>query len=293
MRQSAPFVSTLLVLILLWAIWRPEGTSFYEYLGWMGSAAAALFAALSARATFETIRETRRAHTAERRPELTLDPGSDYFTLSWPDTTAAGGDQAHPRYNCHWREDDKVKRRPPFLLLENFGGGAALDLSVTFLCIEEEADTPPAIPAHYKAVPYGSSNRLIYEPKNGLLTFRTPGSSFIDRPKRSASTFIPHCGPGIQRPVEIPRQVLWWLALRTFEDATGRGFLSPPIRQTLEITIRSRSAAEGERLDRYRFAVRCAVHPDAVNGTPKAIWEDSASGELTVSFELQPQPRPT
>lgn len=293
MRQSAPFVIVFGIILLLWVVAVPKEKSFFEFLGWMGSAGAAVFAAVSAQATLQTVREMRRAHVEERRPELTLDPGADYFTLSWPDTTAAAGEETHPRYNTHDRVSGETRRRTPFLLVENFGGGAALDLDIKFECIDHAEAAPPVIPSHYARVPHGSRNGLIFDPVRSHVTLRTPGSSFLDVARRSHTVFVPHCGPGVRRAVDVPRPVLWWLALRALEESVTRGFLALPPRRMLDVTITSRSAAAGARADRYRFSVRLGVHPDAVNGPPEVIWEDVESGELRVSFEFLPEPRPT
>lgn len=295
MRASAPFVMVFGLAVLLWIFAHPAGHSFFEFLGWMGSAGAAVFAAVSARATLATVQEMRMAREQEQRPQLTLEPGSDYFQMFWPNLSAKPDDQLYPRFEQHNRTPAETIGGRPAFILENFGGGAALDITITFTL--DDDDSPISLPRHYTQIPYGSTNGITLRPATGnkkvmMVSLHSPGHSFLAGAMSSAERFQSHCGPGAQRSIQLPEVVIWLLALRTMQEAAqAKGLFASPTKRTLQVQISYRSALEDELSETFVFEAQTYSSPHPINGTPAAIWSGVSPAELRVDFEFVPKPR--
>jgi hypothetical protein len=296
MRSSALVVVAFALAVGAWFIWPPAGHSFFEYLGWMGSAAAAVFAAVSARATLATVQEMRLARQQEQRPQLTLDPGTTTFSFCWPDLSSAADDKMQARFERHIGDPPVASAGMPNFVLANFGGGAALDIEVRFAVAHD--DVRLKIPPHYKEIPFGSENTI------GRGRSSKPGDSadlYLTRPRVFQSSpvdstdkaFRSHCGPGGTCEFEISDSLCWYLALRAMHEARPRR--GNPIGHpsfVLTVEARYRSAVESSLVEVFAFDAQVAIWPYAANGSPKEVWKDISPPELRVVLAFVPKPRP-
>jgi hypothetical protein len=295
MRGSVLLVVPFGLAIAAWFIWPPAGHSFFEFLGWMGSAAAAIFAAISARATLATVQEMRLAREQELRPQLMLNPGADYFTIHWPNLSAAPDDQMQARFERHVGNPAATSAGEPNFVMENFGGGPALDIEIEFQ-VEYEA-TRIKLPRHYQEIPFGSENNIGLGRPAKTETF---GDLHLHRQNvfrtspllSSERTFKSYCGPGETCDIGVAVDLCWYIALRAMQEA-GQPRKFPLGWSILPLTVVAnyRSSVEPALSEEFDFDVQVAVWPHAFNGSPKEIWEGVSPPELRIVLKFVGKPR--
>jgi hypothetical protein len=163
MRTAAFIVGATGLAILLWLYSLAEPTlgEFIAFVVPAVPAIAAYFAFASARAAERNLQDQRARRAAEVRPFLTLDvPQPPRWALTW-DGLARGGVKATER-----------SRTPissvPCVVLRNFGGGPAIQPTLTFEILD-----PPSNPLNAQAL------EVLWKPPNDGTCIRVDAGSLV------------------------------------------------------------------------------------------------------------------
>jgi hypothetical protein len=182
------------------------------------------------------------------------------------------------------------------LRLSNFGGGAALDLRISFRF--EGASDPKGLPAledefkvpGWSAYPDGRDGKIKYLPTGSALLFQVDSSFHEAAVRTGAEGFEPHCGPGREREVIIPRELVHYAFLRTWELARTKEFARPSFEGVLIVDIEFDTPLEKGLEAEFRLAVETHWMPLVGNMTLRDLLDGTAR-PLEVSIELKPQRR--
>ena len=195
-----------------------QSTQWLEVVTAISTAAAVLFAAISAwisqksaRAARESVEEARLARREELAPKLILEKTFLDFKFYWPHADSLNGEAVFLSRK-HWKDSNLS---PPTFTLQNFGQSPALE--VTIVWDLEDPSGEFHVPDHLK--PLGISLSSVGTLPGGgtiqsLMFSKADGSSSGLPLYRKWTTDIPSCSPGQERDVEFPVHLLNTFFLR-------------------------------------------------------------------------------
>lgn len=201
-------------------IFESQNTQWLEALTAISTAAAALFAAISAwiskisaKAARDAVEEARLARRTELAPKLILEKEFLDFQFVWPHADSLNGEAVFLARK-HWKDNAPT---PPVFSLQNFGQSPALEVTIVWEL--EDPNGEFQVPEHFRPLGLDLEESGVMDDQGtsikSLMYSKPNGNGGAGLPLyRKWTTDIPSCSPNQKRVVEFPVHLLNTLFLR-------------------------------------------------------------------------------